>query len=118
MIGLLALSISACHKKEERKNLNEWNQPAAYINDGTGYHQNDGISPFWVFYAYHMGVNNRLSYEPAYGYRTSSGVYHTSSFGQTHSSRSGAGFGSHSTAGRATSRGGFGHSGSSHSVGA
>ena len=116
-IGLLALSISACHKKEQRKDVDTWNQPATYVNDGNGYH-NNGISPFWIFYAYHLGQNNHLSYQPSYGYRSRNGVYHTSSFGQTYSSRSGEGFGSHTTAGRATSRGGFGHSGSSHSVGA
>src|SRR5271170_7877829 len=109
-IGLLALSIAACHRKKESKYQswdqfqNSQNTPNYYINDGTGYHQG-GISLIWIYWAYVMGSNNSIRYEPGYIYR-SYGRYGTGSYHTTE-------FGSRSTIARSSvSRGGFGGSSS------
>ena len=110
-IGLLALSIASCHKEKKQSN-NDWNQgPNYYVNDGTGYHQG-GISPFWVFYYYHM-MGNRMVYEPSYLYRSPGryGAYHSTTLGSKSTiSRSSMSRGSMSRSN--VSRGGFGHSSS------
>ena len=102
-IGLLAISIASCHKDhiKRHKDLKTYqNNPNYYINDGYGYHQG-GISPFWVYWAYRMGQNNRVTSEPGYVYSSRSGVYYSTEFG------------SHSSMSRGSvARGGFGHSGS------
>jgi len=115
-IGLLALSIAACtsHEKKQRQTVNEQGQPVYYVDNGQGY-QHGGISPFWIFYAYHMGSMGRVSSYPTYVHRSSgrNGSYHMTSNGQrstfsrsTSVSRSGI-------AKSGISRGGFGSSGHS-----
>lgn len=102
-IGLLALSIAACHKKH-KSNYNQWNQSDStntqyYIDDGTGYHQG-GISPVWIYWMLLRQSNGGYSSSPGYVYR-SYGSRGTGSFHNTE-------FGVRTT----ISRGGFGHSGS------
>ena len=102
-IGLLALSVAACHKKQ-RQTVDEWNQNNIqyYVNDGSGFHHN-GLSPFWIYYMYNLNSYNRVISSPSYMYRSPGryGSYHTTSFGERSS------MSSHSI-----SRGGFGHSSS------
>ena len=119
-IGLLALSLSACHKHRV-KVYQDWNDyqnnPTYYVNDGYGYH-NGGVSPFWIYWAYQMGSNNRIYASPGYVYRSYNGGY-VSTYGgsrtamSSRSFRSSGGLSSHST----ISRGGFGSSGSHASSG-
>ncbi len=101
-IGLLALSVAACHKKRNHLHttLTQYRQnPNYYVNDGNGYHQG-GVSPFWVYWAYQMGRGNRVVYSPGYVYRSSYGGYHNTEFGRSSSISRGS-----------VSRGGFGQSG-------
>lgn len=103
-IGLLALSIASCHHKRKDSKYQDWNDYQSngnyYINDGTGYYHG-GVSPIWIYWAYTLGRNNSLMYEPGYVYRSYGryGGYHTTEFGSRSSiSRS------------SVSRGGFGTS--------
>jgi len=102
-IGLLTLSIAACHRHRERRH-ETWDQynnnPNYYVNDGNGYHHG-GISPFWIYWAYRMGQGNRIYSSPGYVYRGYSGGYHSTEFGHSTGISRGS-----------VSRGGFGFSGS------
>ena len=108
-ISLLALSLSACHRKKDSK-YQDWNSyqsstPNYYVNDGNGY-QHGGVSPIWIYWAYHMGQNGSIQSSPGYVYRT----YGTNGHGGTYKSTS---FGSRTSIPRGgISRGGFGSSGS------
>lgn len=101
-IGLLAISVASCHKNHAKRHRDLQvyrNNPTYYINDGRGYHQG-GISPFWVYWAYRMGQDNRVTSSPGYVYSSRGGGYHSTEFG------------SHSSISRGSvGRGGFGTSG-------
>jgi len=114
-IGLLALSIGACtsNKKRERQRVDEFGQPIYYIDNGYGYNRGT-VSPMWIYWAYSMGANNRVSSYPTYIGRSygRNGTYHATSFGKrTTLTRSS--FSKSSSSSRSSiSRGGFGHSSS------
>lgn len=99
-IGLLAISLAACHK--HKKKLDDWDSAQSnsnyYVNDGTGFHQG-GISPIWIYWLYSMNSRNNLQSTPGYVYRSSRGEY-TSSFNGSRTLVSG----------RSVARGGFGSS--------
>ena len=103
-IGLLALSIASCHRHREKRRP-DWNDyntnPNYYIDNGNGYYTHGGISPFWIWYAYHLGASGSVYSSPGVVYRSYSGGY-VSSYGGLRTS----------IARSSVSRGGFGFSGS------
>jgi len=115
VIGLLALSVASCTSSKKRQDLEDYQTNANYyVDNGAGYNHG-GISPFWVYWAYNMGLNGRAYSSPVYIHQSygRNGTYHASSMGSTQriSSRgiSSKGAISHSS----VSRGGFGQSGRS-----
>jgi len=108
-IGLLALSIAACTSNEKRQRQNVVGQPNYYVDNGQGY-QRGGVSPMWIFWAYHMGSMGRVSSYPTYVHQSygRNGSYHMASNGRRTT------FSKSTPISRSSvSRGGFGSSGHS-----
>jgi hypothetical protein len=114
-IGLLAVSLAACHKRSHRYPArSDWSSDNAYVSDGSGnYYRGNPMFPFWMWY--YMGYMNGRTYY-------SSGAHYYGAVSGIRSTYTGRGFvtsggESYSVSRGFVSRGGFGESGHAGGVG-